>query len=76
MAFKDIFVIVRTNKADPSDFQVVCQTTDEAKKQDIISSLNNNDKFVKKSDGSIVGDKTLVEAFPKDLLRDGLGETI
>lgn len=76
MAFKDIFVIIRTNKSDPSGFQVVGQTTDEKHKNEIISSLNNNDRFIKKSGGSIVGNDTLIEAFPKDLLRDGLGETI
>lgn len=75
MAFKDIFVIVRTKRDDLTDFQVVGQTMNEALKNEIISSLNDNDKFIKKPDGSIAGDKTLIEAFPKDLLRDGLGST-
>lgn len=71
-----LLVITRTPKADPDEWAVVGQTTDPAQAAQIARGANNNNQFVKKADGSILGDKSNVEIFDKDDLASAFSQTV
>ena len=56
---------IRTNKADKDDFQVVGQTANEDTVPEIMDAVNDNDTYVRKKDGSIFGNNSIIEAFTK-----------
>ncbi len=55
---------------------VVGQTTDADQAVQIARGANNNNQFVKKADGSILGDKSNVEIFDKDDFSAAFSQTV
>lgn len=71
-----ILVITRSPKVEPDDWMVIGQTTDPNLATQIARGANDNNQFVKKANGSILGDKSNVEIFDKDDLASAFSQTI
>jgi len=71
-----LFVVTRTPKADPDDWQVVGQTTNEEIVPWIVWNSNNNNTFIKKAGGGISGDQSSIEVFKKDELGAAFSQTV
>jgi len=71
-----LLVITRSPKTEPDDWTVVGQTTDKDRAAQIARGANNNSQFVKKADGSILGDKSNVEIFDKDDFSAAFNQTV